>query len=73
MRVQKDLEKTIKLCDIILTFDSVDQDAIKLKIKTLLKQGKHHIAKSTYGLFVAEYKRLYDEHFPLSFQEIISS
>lgn len=71
--IQKDLEKTIKLCDIILTFDSVDQDAIKLKIKTLLKQGKHHIAKSTYGLFVAEYKRLYDEHFPLSFQEIISS
>lgn len=71
--VQKDLEKTIKLCDIILTFDSVDQDAIKLKIKTLLKQGKLHIAKSTYSLFVAEYKRLYDEHYPQSFQEIISS
>ncbi len=66
-------EKTIQLCDMVLSFDSVDQDAIKLKIKTLLKQGKLHIAKSTYSLFVAEYKRLYDEHFPLTFQEIISS
>ncbi|MEO8231790.1 MAG: hypothetical protein ABI638_05885, partial [Ignavibacteriota bacterium] len=71
--VQKDPEKLIKLCDIILSFDSVDQDAIKLKIKTLSSTGKHHIGKSTYGLFIAEYKRLYDENFPLTFQEIINS
>lgn len=71
--VQNDLGRLINLCDVILTFDSVDQDAIKLKIKTLLATGKYHIAKSTYNLFVAEYKRLYDEHYPVSFQEIVSS
>jgi hypothetical protein len=57
----------------LLSFDTVDQDAIKLKIKTLLAQGKLHIAKSTYSLFVAEYKRLYDEQYPISFEEMIKS
>ena len=66
-------EKTIQLCDMVLSFDAVDQDAIKLKIKTLLTLGKLHIAKSTYSLFVAEYKRLYDEQYPTSFEQIISS
>lgn len=71
--VQNDPEKLIKLCDVILSFDSVDQDAIKLKLKTLSSTGNHHIAKSTYSLFVAEYKRLFDEQFPNSFDEMISS
>ncbi|MGQ9847440.1 MAG: Kelch repeat-containing protein [Bacteroidales bacterium] len=71
--IQNNAEKLIQLCDVILTFDSVDQDAIKIKIKTLSSTGKHHIAKSTFDLFVAEYKRLYDENYPLTFQEIINS
>ena len=71
--IKNDQEKIIRLCDIILSFDSVDTDAIKFKIKTLTSQGKLHIAKSTFGLFVAEYKRLYDENYPLSFEEIIKS
>ncbi len=66
-------ETRLKLCDIILAFDSVDVDAIKVKIKTLISQGKLHIAKSTYNLFVADYKRLYDEHFPTTFDQMISS
>jgi two-component SAPR family response regulator len=73
MEVQQDVDKHIKLCDIILLFDPVDQDAIKSKIKTLSSVGKHHIAKNTYNLFAAEYKRLYDEHFPLSLEELINS
>jgi len=71
--LKTDPEKTIRLCDIVLSFDSVDQDTIKLKIKTLSNQGKPHIAKSIYGLFIAEYKRLYDEHYPTTFDEMISS
>lgn len=71
--IQNNAEKLIQLCDTILTFDSVDQDAIKIKIKTLSSTGRLHFAKITYNLFVAEYKRLYDENYPLTFQEIISS
>jgi hypothetical protein len=71
--VKSDCEKLLKLCDILLTFDSVDQEVIKLKIRTLSSQGKHNIANSSYRLFVAEYKKLYDEHYPVSFDEIIST
>jgi two-component SAPR family response regulator len=71
--LKTDPEKTIRLCDLVLSFDSVDQDTIKLKIKTLLTQGKIHIAKRTYSLFVAEYKRSYDEQYPTTFDEMISS
>jgi two-component SAPR family response regulator len=71
--LKTDPEKIIRLCDLVLSFDSVDQDTIKLKIKTLLTQGKIHIAKNTYSLFVAEYKRLYDEQYPTTFDEMISS
>jgi two-component SAPR family response regulator len=66
-------DKLIKLCELILVFDSVDQEVIKIKIRTLLSAGKLHLAKSTYKLFIAEYKRLYDENYPTSFEEIITS
>lgn len=71
--IQNNAEKLIQLCDVILMFDSVDQDAVKLKIKTLSNTGKLHIAKNAYSLVVAEYKRLYDEQYPISFEEIIKS
>uniref|UniRef100_A0A832DJF0 Uncharacterized protein n=1 Tax=Ignavibacterium album TaxID=591197 RepID=A0A832DJF0_9BACT len=70
--IKSNPDKIVRICDTILQFDSVDQDAVKLKIKTLTEIGKVHIAKSTFKLFIAEYKRLYDEKFPLSFEEFIS-
>lgn len=70
--IKSNPEKIVRICDTILQFDSVDQDAVKLKIKTLIELGKVHIAKSAFKLFIAEYKRLYDEKFPLSFEEFIS-
>jgi len=70
VKIQKDL--IIRICDVILKFDCVDEDAVKLKIKTLTKMGKVHIAKSTFKLFIADYKKLFDENFPLSFEEFIS-
>ena len=70
VKIQKDL--IIRICDVILKFDCVDEDAVKLKIKTLTKMGKVHIAKSTFRLFIADYKKLFDENFPLSFEEFIS-
>ncbi len=71
--IKNDDEIILKLCDVILAFDSVDVESIKLKIKTLAKMNNNHFAKTTYELFVAEYKQLYDEHFPESFYDIINS
>jgi two-component SAPR family response regulator len=63
----------LKICNVILKFDRVDEDAFKLKIRTHYEAGNHQLAKNTYKLFVAEYKQLYDEEYPLTFQEILFS
>ncbi len=61
----------LKVSDIILKFDSVDEEAFKFKIRTYYKSGNHQLAKRTYKVFIAEYKHLYDEEYPLSLQEIV--
>lgn len=63
----------LRVCDVVLKFDSVDEDAFKLKIRTHYETGNHQLAKNTYKLFVAEYKHLYDEEYPLTFQDILFS
>lgn len=70
---ENNLNLVIRICDLVLKFDSVDEEAFTLKIRTHYKAGNHQLAKSSYNIFVAEYKHLYDEDYPLSFQEIISS
>lgn len=70
--IKNDQDKIVRLCDIILSFDSVDIDATKKKIKILFDTGKTHIAKNTYSLFISEYQRLYDEKYPFPFEDIIS-
>jgi len=62
-----------KVCDIILKFDRLDEDAFKLKIRTHYEAGNHQLANNTYKIFIAEYKHLYDEEYPLTFQEILFS
>jgi DNA-binding SARP family transcriptional activator len=58
---RNDSEKLIRLCDIILNFDPANQDAVKIKIKTLHHTGRQGTAKTFYDLFTSEYRRLYDE------------
>lgn len=63
----------LKICDVILKFDRVDEDAFKLKIRTHYEAGNHQLANNTYKILIAEYKHLYDEEYPLTFQEILFS
>jgi two-component SAPR family response regulator len=63
----------LKICDTILKFDRVEEETFKMKIRLHYETGNHELAKTTYKLFVAEYQRLYDEKYPFSIQEILSS
>lgn len=72
-QISFDINLRLKICDIILKFDSVDEKAFKFKIKTHYESGNHQLAKNTYSIFTAEYKHLYDEEYPLNFQEILFS
>ncbi len=67
-----DKEILLKIADTVLKIDTVEEKALQLKIKILIRDGKYSLAKNHYELFIDEYKRLYDEEYPESFQKLIS-
>ncbi len=70
--IRDDKEILLKIVNAVLKIDLVEEKAFKLKLKILTEEGKISQAKSNYDLFVAEYKRLYDEEYAESFQKLIS-
>jgi two-component SAPR family response regulator len=51
---------SLRIADAILTHDSLDEDAMRLKCGALVKMGKKNQAKQEYNLFVAEFKKALD-------------
>jgi two-component SAPR family response regulator len=68
----KDTGFVLSICDCILMYDSVDEDAIKVKCRTLQKLGRHKSAKNCFTKFTKEYKVLYGEDYKESFENIFS-
>ncbi|MFT3680137.1 MAG: hypothetical protein QM791_07675 [Ferruginibacter sp.] len=68
---EKDAEYIIEVANAIFNFDSLNEDALQLKCRTLDRLGRHSIAKTTYERFVKEYKKSYGEDFSLSFNDIL--
>jgi len=62
----------IPLADAVFKFDPINEEAMELKCKSLVKLGKHSLAKSTYDSFFKEYELLYGEKFQKSFTEVIA-
>jgi two-component SAPR family response regulator len=65
-----DKDLLIDIANTILIFDSVNEEAVKIKCKTLVLIGKHSSAKSTYDKFVNEYLTLYSIPYEISFKEM---
>jgi len=63
---------SIPLADAVFEFDPVNEEAVEIKCKALVKLGKHSLAKRTYDHFIDEYKILYDEDYPVSFHEMLN-
>jgi hypothetical protein len=53
-------------------FDMVSEEAMLLQCSTLVKLGKHSLAKKAYEKFAKEYKLLYGEEYDQSFISIIA-
>jgi two-component SAPR family response regulator len=69
--IDKDSQIIIELCDIIFSIDPVYESALISKIRALSSIGHFGAMKKTYEQFYEEYKVLYDEKYPLSFDEIV--
>lgn len=62
----------IPITDAVFEFDSINEEAVELKCRSLVKLGKHSLAKTTYDNFVKDYKILYEEDYHTSFNALIS-
>lgn len=73
----KDIKNSSQLCldiaDAIFVHDSLSEEALNLKIITLIKMKRHGLAKNIYMAFSKEYENLLNEPFKPSFEQIIKS
>jgi DNA-binding SARP family transcriptional activator len=69
---QKDDKQLLEIADAIFYYDSINQEAMVIKCSVLNKKGKYSLAKTWYDHFAKEYKNLYAENYPKTFEEVIS-
>ncbi|MES2418421.1 MAG: galactose oxidase [Bacteroidota bacterium] len=65
-------EFMIQVTNGVLDFDSVNEEAMILKCKSLALLGRHTLAKSTFEKFIKEYQLIYGEDFDKSFRTIMN-
>jgi DNA-binding SARP family transcriptional activator len=70
--VNKDDKLLIEIADTIFAYDTINQEALVIKCSVLNRKGKYSLAKTWYDHFVKEYRNLYAEKYPRSFEEVIS-
>jgi two-component SAPR family response regulator len=66
-----DPEFIIEICNAIFQFDRLNEDALTFKCKSLISLKRHALANNTYLSFAKEYKEIYGEDFPRTYNEII--
>ena len=62
----------IDLADAIFIHDFLNEDALKLKCRTLIGMGKNGLAKGVYNTFLKEYQISFGTSFKYSFEQIVS-
>jgi DNA-binding SARP family transcriptional activator len=70
--VTKDDRVLLEIADAIFNYDTINQEALVIKCSVLNKKGKYSLAKTWYDHFAKEYKTLYSERYPKTFDEVIS-
>ena len=62
----------LTIADLILVYDPVNEVALSYKMKTLVMQNNHNLARFTYKQFCQMYQDMYGEAFNRSFEQMIS-
>lgn len=68
----KDDKILLDIADAIFNYDTINQEALVIKCSVLNKKGKYSLARTWYDHFVKEYKNLYAENYPKTFDDVIS-
>lgn len=67
------LKLQIQLSNILLSYDSIDENAIGIKCRALYKLGQKGLSKQTFETFASTYKKIMDTDPDLSFKEVIKN
>jgi DNA-binding SARP family transcriptional activator len=71
INMETDSDLAVHLAETIMNADILNEEALKLKCKALMAQGKHALSKEAYAKFVREYKTLINVPYSVPFIEII--
>ncbi|MDR1155473.1 MAG: hypothetical protein LBL04_12270 [Bacteroidales bacterium] len=71
--IKADLGLLLKIADVILLHDNIDEDAIRLKCYALFHTGRKNQALQTFGKFTADYESLLATRHNLIFDEVVKS
>lgn len=72
LNFERDYELILKLADRILVTDPVNDQALAIKLKVLIKQNNYNLARFTFDRFIALYEEMYGEKFKGKFDELIA-
>ena len=57
-------ERIITVCDSIFSFDELNENALRLKCRSLTALGRHTLAKQAFENFIGRYRESYGEEYP---------
>jgi DNA-binding SARP family transcriptional activator len=66
-----DSELLLEIAGGIFMFDPINEEALRVKCRSLSSLGRHSMAKAAFEKFTREYHQMYGEEFQQSFQEVI--
>jgi DNA-binding SARP family transcriptional activator len=72
LRFSADKEFLLEIASGIFLFDPVNEEALKVKCKSLGALGRHSLAKAAFEKFAKEYQLMYGEEFQQTFHEILA-
>ena len=71
--VVKDEELGLQITDAIFLFDSLNEEALRIKCSILYNSGKKGLAKSAYDIFSKEYKMMLGENYKYSLSQVLEA
>lgn len=69
--IKKDSKLILKIADTILINDNIDEDAIKLKCRTLFQMGQKGLSKQSFDKFSLDYEKLLNTKPGFTYESII--
>jgi two-component SAPR family response regulator len=70
--IKGDNRLLLKITNVILIADTIDEDAVRIKCKVLFRTGQKGLSKQCFDKFCSEYKRLLNTAPNLKYEDIIA-